>query len=78
LGEVQSDELRVKAQGKVFWMATSMQVSTRLWLGGVVSECRDLLMIVSLIRIVKACASRTSVLLRWSCALCERDPRSVS
>jgi transposase-like protein len=57
LGEVQSDELRVKAQGRVFWMATSIQVSTRLWLGGVVSECRDLLLISSLMMIVKACAS---------------------
>ncbi|MEW6207396.1 MAG: hypothetical protein AB1631_03450 [Acidobacteriota bacterium] len=57
LGEVQSDELRVKAQGRLFWMASSMQVSTRLWLGVVVSECRDLPLIVSLIMIVKRCAS---------------------
>ena len=57
LGEVQSDELRVKAQGRIFWMASSMQVSTRLWLGGVVSECRDMMLIVSLIWIVYRCAS---------------------
>lgn len=41
LGQVQADEIRVKAQGGTFWMAFAMVVSTRLWLGGAVSAKRD-------------------------------------
>jgi len=56
LGQVQADELRVKIQGGVVWMATAIQVATRLWLGGVVSSHRDEALILALIRQVKACA----------------------
>jgi len=42
LQQVQADEMRVKIQGKVLWMAMALMVSTRLWLGGVVSERRDM------------------------------------
>ena len=38
LGQVQADEIRVKKQGGIVWMALAMMVSTRLWLGGEVSE----------------------------------------
>ena len=38
LGQVQADELRVKKQGGIVWMALAMMVKTRLWLGGEVSE----------------------------------------
>ena len=41
LQQVQADELRVKAQGQVLWMAMAICVTTRLWLGGVVSTTRD-------------------------------------
>ena len=41
LGQVQADEIRVKAQGGIFWMAFAMMVSTRLWLGGAISPKRD-------------------------------------
>lgn len=41
LGQVQADEIRVKAQGRIFWMAFAMMVSTRLWLGGAISPKRD-------------------------------------
>src|ERR1700745_2690070 len=34
LGQVQADELRVKKQGGIVWMALAMMVTTRLWLGG--------------------------------------------
>jgi len=40
--QVQSDEIRVKTQGGVLWMAMAMMVSTQLWLGGVVSAQRDM------------------------------------
>ena len=38
LGQVQADELRVKKQGGIVWMALAMMVKTRLWPGGEVSE----------------------------------------
>ncbi len=41
LQHVQADEIRVKIQGAVIWMAMAIQVSTRLWLGGVISPRRD-------------------------------------
>jgi transposase-like protein len=42
LGQVQADEIRVKKQGGIVWMALAIMVSTRLWLAGEVSEHRDL------------------------------------
>ena len=57
LGFVQADELRVKLQKRlVVWMAMALQVSTRLWLGGVVSASRDKHLIARLVAKVKACA----------------------
>ncbi len=44
LGQVQADEIRVKHQGGIVWLAMALQVSTRLWLGGVVSGILDALM----------------------------------
>ncbi len=56
LGQVQADELRVKRQGSIVWMATAIHVSTRLWLGGVVSTQRNLGLLVALMQTVRACA----------------------
>jgi transposase-like protein len=56
LGHVQGDEVRVKTQGRVVWMAMAIMVSTRLWLGGVISEHRDEKLITALIQIVRSCA----------------------
>ena len=42
LQQVQADEIKVKTQQGTYWMALAMAVSTRLWLGGVVSRKRDL------------------------------------
>jgi transposase-like protein/IS1 family transposase len=56
LGQVQADEIRVKKQGGVVWMALAMMVSTRLWLAGEVSEQRDMALIRRLIERVRACA----------------------
>ena len=41
LEQVQADELKVKTQGGWLWMALAIMVSSRLWLGGAVSEQRD-------------------------------------
>ena len=49
LGQVQADALRVKQQGGIVWMALAMMVTTRLGLGGAVSERRDLPLIRRLI-----------------------------
>jgi transposase-like protein len=56
LGQVQADELWVKLQGLKAWMALALQVSTRLWLGGVISAQRDSDLIHALIRKVRTCA----------------------
>jgi transposase-like protein len=39
--QVQADELRVKLQGQVVWLAMALAVSSRLWLGAVVGASRD-------------------------------------
>src|SRR5712692_5623815 len=56
LGHVQADELRVKKQRGIVWMAMAMMVNTRLWLGGEVSAQRDMTLIRRLIERVRACA----------------------
>src|SRR6266478_4363666 len=57
LGQVQADEIRVKKQGGMVWMALAMMVCTRLWLGGEVSEQRDMPLIRRLIERVRRCAA---------------------
>src|SRR4029450_6870605 len=54
LGHVQADEIRVKSQGGIVWMALAMMVSSRLWLAGEVSEQRDMPLIRRLIERVRA------------------------
>jgi transposase-like protein len=62
LGQVQADELRVKKQGGIVWMALAMMVKTRLWLGGEVSEQRALPLIRRLIARVRRCAAHRPLL----------------
>lgn len=57
LGQVQMDELRIKQQGAVVWMAMALWVKTRLWLGGVISEQRDHHLSTALVEKVRAGAS---------------------
>jgi transposase-like protein/IS1 family transposase len=57
LGQVQADEIRVKKQGGIVWMALAMMISTRLWLAGEVSEHRDMPLIRRLIERVRRCAA---------------------
>jgi transposase-like protein len=49
LGQVQADEIRVKAQGETLWLAQAIMVGTRLWLGGVVGQRRDYSLIAALV-----------------------------
>jgi transposase-like protein len=82
LGQVQADELRVKKPGGIVWMALAMMVKTRLWLGGEVSEQRDLPLLRRLIERVRRCAAHrpllfcTDGLVSYSRAIREtfRDP----
>jgi len=55
LVHVQADEIRVKGCRMIPWMALALMVSTRLWLGGVVSLSRDHHLADQLMRMVKAC-----------------------
>jgi transposase-like protein len=61
-GQVQADEIRVRKQGSIGWMALAMMVSTRLWLAGEVSEPRDMALIRRLSERVRACALRRPLL----------------
>ena len=56
LGQIQADEIRVKTQGGLVWMALAMMVRTRLWLAGEVSVHRDLTLSRRLIERVRRCA----------------------
>jgi len=62
LQQVQADEIHVKTQAGVLWMALALMVSTRLWLGGAVSPHRDRALIARLVAIVAACARRGALL----------------
>lgn len=63
LGQVQADELWVKLQGLTVWMAMALQVSTRLWLGGVISAQRDRALIGALVQKIRRCAVRRPLLI---------------
>jgi hypothetical protein len=63
LGQVQADELRVRVVGGVLWVATALTVTSRLWLGGVVSAHRDRPLIRALLTRVRACGPTRGVLL---------------
>jgi transposase-like protein len=56
LGQVQADEIRVKMQASIAWMAIAIAVPWRLWLGGVLSASRDKNLIAALAALVRACA----------------------
>jgi transposase-like protein len=63
LGQVQADEIRVRAVGGVLWLASAIVVSSRLWLGGVVSPTRDARLIRSLLERIWACGRKQALLL---------------
>jgi transposase-like protein/IS1 family transposase len=62
LGHVQADEIRVKTQGGIVWMALALMVRTRLWLAGEVSAQRDMPLIRRLIERVRRCAAHGPLL----------------
>ena len=54
--QAQADEIKVKMWGRSVWMGLTMMVSTRLWLGGVVSPTRDKTMIEALVGTIRKVA----------------------
>jgi len=56
LQQVQADEIKVNTQAGPIWLAMAIMVSTRLWLGGMVSARRDLSLIQALVDRVRAMA----------------------
>ncbi len=63
LQQVQADEIRVKTQGGILWLAMALMVGTRLWLGGTVSRQRDLALIHRLAQLIWRCAIVAPLLL---------------
>lgn len=62
LGQVQADELWVKIVGGRVWMAMALAIPFRLWLGGVISPNRDLVLITKVAQMVRACAGSLAIL----------------
>ena len=63
LVHVQADEIRVKGRKMIAWMGLAMMVSTRLWLGGVVSLTRDRSLADRLLTQVRVCCQPLRALL---------------
>jgi transposase-like protein len=63
LGQVQADELRVRVVGGIVWLAMSISVASRLWLGGVVSVTRDRALIREMLAQVAASGPVATLLL---------------
>lgn len=61
--QVQVDEIRVQGRSMIAWMGLTLMVSTRLWLGGVVSLTRDTCLADRMMRQVRACAQALCALL---------------
>jgi transposase-like protein len=63
LSQVQADELRVRVVGGIMWLASALEVRSRLWLGGVVRAHRDRRLIRALLWRIRACGSVAQILL---------------
>jgi transposase-like protein len=70
LSQVQADELRVRVVGGVMWLASALEVRSRLWLGGVVRVHRDRQLIRALLWQIRACGSVAQILLCTDALAC--------
>jgi transposase-like protein len=52
---IQADEIRAKGRKMIVWMALAMEVTTRLWLAGALSQQRDRQLIDAFFQHVRAC-----------------------
>src|SRR6266699_286041 len=60
---IQADEIRAKGRKLIIWMAFAMDVTTRLWMAGVLSTSRDRRLIDRLFQHVRACCQFVQALL---------------
>ena len=60
---IQADEIRAKGRNIIVWIALAMDVTTRLWLAGTVSQHRDRTLIDLLFQRVRACCHMVQGLL---------------
>jgi hypothetical protein len=60
---IQADEIRAKGRKIIVWIALAMDVTSRLWLAGMVSEHRDRTLIDLLLHRVRACCQMVHGLL---------------
>src|SRR2546425_9473538 len=63
VGQVQADELRVKQQGGIVWMARAMMIKTRVGLGGAGREQRAMPLLRRRIERGRRCAARRPLLI---------------
>jgi hypothetical protein len=61
--QIQADEIRVKAVGGIYWLASALEVRSRLWVGGLISHSRDRHLIRTLLIRVRSCGPVERVLL---------------
>lgn len=61
-GQVQADEIRVKTQAGIVWMAMTLAIPTRLWLGGRISLHRNRQLIASLCQLIARCCAVAALL----------------
>ena len=77
LVHVQADEIRVKGRSLIAWMGLSIMVSTRLWLGGVVSRTRERALADRMMAQVRRCSR--GALRCWSVPMAgRRIPRAFA
>lgn len=63
-GQVQVDELHIRTQGGVVWVASAIAVASRLWLGAVVQSARDQALAVGILQRVRRCVQPETF---WLC-----------
>jgi transposase-like protein/IS1 family transposase len=60
---IQADEIRAKGRKMIIWIALAMDITTRLWMAGAVSQHRDHKLIDLLFQRVRACCQLVQFLL---------------
>jgi transposase-like protein/IS1 family transposase len=74
LQAVQADEMRIRVQGQtVLWVAMAIMVSTRLWLGAVISPKRDRALIETLAQLVRRWAKKVALYITFDGFSAYRD-----
>ncbi|HZR44697.1 MAG TPA: hypothetical protein VFB12_31590 [Ktedonobacteraceae bacterium] len=75
--QIQADEIRAKGRKIIVWMALAMDVTTRLWLAGTVSQHRDHTLIDRLLQHARVCCQFVQGLLVSTDGFAAYPKRSV-